>query len=548
MSLLDVDHASLFWKSVEYHLHGRRIIDHQGTVEIDRQWLDNCALHRALHTLTIPPGTPIVLLARRTLALVGAVMSCIRHKLPFLIIDHGTASSEVRKLLSSLQLQHLYDCEQEAFVGSTHNYGLTLPDAMYLVLSSGSAGPRKCAVVGYQAFHSLVHKMAPFFEQNNIRLSHLHVINGVEFGYFLWDLLLMIYFSTQTTLHLLSEETLLSHFTHTEGHGVSMTPTLLTHLLGTQGGHPRLPEYIFLSGERLNRLHIRELNDEGFLGCHRLFSSYALTETGGQLAMLEVSELTIAEGAAGHLLSGVEINILAPANTGIGQLQIRTDTMATGYLTGEGLIPFAADGYLTTQDLGVLTSDGTLTIVGRVPHKPKRYSGVADLDYLRTHIMSSIDCDEVLVEPFSRLGIDIVVATICATIPSDALLLSKAVLARSDGLRPDLLILTEKVHFSSNGKLQSPFFAAQTRAKSSSSVAEYAMWVNTLLHWMGLDIDPALEDAGLMDLGMTSLQIARLRQVLCVFFEIEVSLTELFGCNSLKTLAAFMGAIQHRRS
>ena len=70
--------------------------------------------------------------------------------------------------------------------------------------------------------------------------------------------------------------------------------------------------------------------------------------------------------SVGRCVDGVEVRIVNPNATGVGEVQVRGDTLMLGYLDAPELTEAAFDdGWLVTGDLGHLDASGHLHLVGR---------------------------------------------------------------------------------------------------------------------------------------------------------------------------------------
>jgi len=95
------------------------------------------------------------------------------------------------------------------------------------------------------------------------------------------------------------------------------------------------------------------------------FEGYGLTETSPVLAVSTPKGKPIA-GAVGHPLTGVEVKIENPDNSGVGEVIARGKNVMAGYWEDEEATSHAIrDGWFHTGDLGRFDEDGNLYIVGR---------------------------------------------------------------------------------------------------------------------------------------------------------------------------------------
>jgi long-chain acyl-CoA synthetase len=92
--------------------------------------------------------------------------------------------------------------------------------------------------------------------------------------------------------------------------------------------------------------------------------SYGLTEAGGVVAAGIGAAVDARPGSVGRPTPLVDVRIGAPGADGVGEIQVRSAAVMTGYW-GQTENPVGADGWLATGDLGRLDDDGFLVLTGR---------------------------------------------------------------------------------------------------------------------------------------------------------------------------------------
>ena len=118
---------------------------------------------------------------------------------------------------------------------------------------------------------------------------------------------------------------------------------------------------IFVSGgSAFDSKVAQDFHDMGFT----ILQGYGLTETTGACTVTRIENNVI--GSVGPPLSGVEVKILDPDDSGVGEVLIRGAIVMQGYYKNPSATEDAmADGWFRSGDLGRLDSGGSLFITGR---------------------------------------------------------------------------------------------------------------------------------------------------------------------------------------
>jgi len=122
---------------------------------------------------------------------------------------------------------------------------------------------------------------------------------------------------------------------------------------------PRL-KWLVSGGSGLDATVARDFHDMGFV----VLQGYGLTETSSACTVTPAEQNVI--GSTGPALPGSEIKILAPDETGIGEVLIRGPIVTEGYYKNpEATAEAIRDGWFHSGDLGRLDAKGNLFITGR---------------------------------------------------------------------------------------------------------------------------------------------------------------------------------------
>lgn len=139
---------------------------------------------------------------------------------------------------------------------------------------------------------------------------------------------------------------------------MAVVPTVLRRLLSTGlAAQFTPPRTLICAGEKLDAHTLAEVR-RLWPDC-AVIEYYGTTET-GFISLSRAGQ--VPPESVGRLFPGVEVGFGAG-----GQVRVRSELLASGYLTAAGLTPFAdADGWFDTPDLGHLDRAGHLHLTGRV--------------------------------------------------------------------------------------------------------------------------------------------------------------------------------------
>ncbi len=139
--------------------------------------------------------------------------------------------------------------------------------------------------------------------------------------------------------------------------GFSIAKPLLLKLRSTMGRHFRC---FICGGAKLDWKIERDFFKWGFT----ILEGYGLTETSPVVSLNPPDKLKI--GSVGKPVSGVEVKILNPDQSGVGEILIRGDNVMKGYYRNETATrEVFRDGWFNSGDLGLIDSEGYLFIEGR---------------------------------------------------------------------------------------------------------------------------------------------------------------------------------------
>jgi o-succinylbenzoate---CoA ligase len=134
--------------------------------------------------------------------------------------------------------------------------------------------------------------------------------------------------------------------------------------------------------------------------------TYGLTEASSQVATATPDQVRRKPGSVGRPLPGVDVTILEPDPTGVGELLVRGPTIALLPVGAGGPVHLDAGGWLHTGDLGRRDADGDLWITGRASNRIVSGGVTVDPGEVEAVLLSHPDVAEVAVvgAPDERWG------------------------------------------------------------------------------------------------------------------------------------------------
>jgi long-chain acyl-CoA synthetase len=140
--------------------------------------------------------------------------------------------------------------------------------------------------------------------------------------------------------------------------GFNLAAPLLRNLKAAVGGQLR---YLISGGARLPADLIRTFERWGFT----VLEGYGLTETAPVVSINPPKAPKT--GSVGKPLAGVEVRIVNPEASGLGEIMIRGDNVMAGYYQDpEGTAAVLREGWFASGDQGYLDRDGYLYVTGRL--------------------------------------------------------------------------------------------------------------------------------------------------------------------------------------
>ena len=273
------------------------------------------------------------------------------------------------------------------------NIKIDLDDLLYVIYTSGSTGRPK----GVMVTHRNVSRLFPALADSGQKFSNKDVwslYHSPAFGYSAWEIWGPLLHGGRLVIvppHLLVSGVELRNFLKAQSVTVlSLTPSIFRHIILNAALEDSeslsFLRMIALSGEAINSVDIKQWFEHSDGKNPSLISTYAITETGGQVAFRQLHSSDTNFSLLGKVLSDTKVYLLdeklRPVESGTeGELCVAGPGLALGYLnqpelTAERFIidPFG-DGsekrLYRTGDRGKMRPDGEIELIGRQDYQVK---------------------------------------------------------------------------------------------------------------------------------------------------------------------------------
>jgi O-succinylbenzoic acid--CoA ligase len=146
---------------------------------------------------------------------------------------------------------------------------------------------------------------------------------------------------------------------------VSLVPAILGRLLDVTADEPppSTLRAVLLGGGEIPPALVTRAHDAGW----PVVPTYGLSEAGSGVTALPTADAASHPDSAGRALPGVEIRVADADHTSVGEIQVRSAALSSGYLDDPAATAAArtTDGWLRTGDLGRVDADGRLSVLDR---------------------------------------------------------------------------------------------------------------------------------------------------------------------------------------
>lgn len=285
-----------------------------------------------------------------------------------------------------------------------------LRSAAFIVFTSGSTGQPKGTVISHDSFAAKLATLQAIQQFSPSTRSLLVLQMTFIFG--LWvALLTLIQGGTVVMRGKFEMLPILQCLVERSVTTAALVPTMLRAMFASQEpevagtlarlGNAGILKQIIFGGEALDTLLAEQLR-QAFPGV-QLFDVYGTTETASSDFILGPADYPCLAGTIGRPSPGVQYRVvgldgLGVASGGIGELQIQSTFVMSGYLDEPELTRQSfVDGYFQTGDLVRVRKDGALEMVGRSKEIISRGANKVSPLEVESALLSHPDVSEAIV-------------------------------------------------------------------------------------------------------------------------------------------------------
>lgn len=441
---------------------------------------------------------------------------------------------------------------------------VTGDDLCYVIFTSGTTGTPKGVMVTHRNVARLFPQMADCMQFSSADVwSQFH---SYSFGFSAWEIFGALLHGSQLVIvddaARTDPQALVAFLRHSGTTIMSQTPSAFRRLLSSSAGDvDNLPlRLIMLSGEPVTAEDLRAWFRQTDVGRPRLLSSYAITETGGQVALREYSDDDTSSSARdiGHTLQDTPVWILdaerRPVAVGdTGELCVGGPGLARGYLndsnlTAQRFVELSLDGqpqrvYLT-GDRALLQPDGRLEFAGRADTQVKLRGYRIELGEIEARLSQQADvqnCAVVLDHDTAgtpRLAAYVVTGTPVSVTDLRAHLAAKL----PEPMVPGVYVFMDQLPLTANGKLDRRALPRPGRTRPALATPyappETPLQITLAEAWAAaLELDAVGIDDDFFALGGDSILALRLTALLRERLDSYVQIAALLDASTVRRLA-----------
>ena len=553
-----------------------REIPQQTAVEFEGQQLSYEALNetsnrlaRALQDQGLQPGQLVGIELETGLNLIVSLLAVLKAGACYVPLPPEYPSERKALIKERIQMSLVLGEDNEWELGQYAGHDLeptlvTDEQVAYIIFTSGSTGQPKGVRITHGSLSRLfpqVTQRLPFFAGE--RWSQFH---SSAFGYSVWEILGAL--TQGGTLALVpprlrkEPDTFLTWVRENKINILSLTPTAF-RILGLAASSSTMDSWsdlriVALSGEAIRPRYCKPWIDRFGDAQPEIWSSYALTETGGQLTLhrLTRSDLRFSDlSLLGETLADVQLQLLDESYRPVpqgepGEIYVSGPMLSPGYLdaakTRERFLdlPNLPGGlYYRTGDLAMRNHRGQLSFLGRHDRQVKIRGHRIELGEVERLLSSFEGVEDCLVFGREIQGDTRLFAAWVGQDVSQQRLRDYLLALLPEAAIPESFVHLQNLPLDANGKLDptqvavSPLLPETNEAVELQDATQELLGVLWSELFQGRRIEPQHD---FFELGGHSLLAMKLVASLRNDFEFEVSMSDLVRHSRLEELASVL--------
>jgi amino acid adenylation domain-containing protein len=417
-------------------------------------------------------------------------------------------------------------------------------DAAYVIYTSGTTGRPKGVVVEHRSVDNLVRgwSAAISFPAEATMSS----LTTVAFDIFLAETFLPMIYGMRVALATDSDvgspAAIADFLAREQVTVIQVTPSRLSWLLADERIRAELSRIalIIVGGEAFPLPLLTQARKFTSAAIHNVYGPTEATVWTSAKSLTDGEPVTIGPPISGvtyHLMDGSDME---PALGELGELCICGDALARGYLGDPTLTRTrfgASPRCYRTGDLARRLSNGELQVTGRTDQQIKIDGYRVELTEIETVLTVDAGVGAAIVVPLEgRANRTLAAVVTPASVDEDAVW-AQAAKRLPRYMLPSTLIAIGALPMSPAGKADRHAIETLLREHiSGASVDDPLEYMGAAItRWLGVPVDP--DGTGLLELGVGSLNTARLVAEISVRYQIRLELSEVIDAPSLRDLA-----------
>jgi amino acid adenylation domain-containing protein len=531
-----------------------------GAAELDR--LAN-SIAWSLHDRGVRPGDLVAVALPRDVTLVPALLGVAKLGAAYVPVDPHLPAGRIASMLDDSGAGYVLTssawahaepyatrtCLDPHDVDGLNAESDRLPvevhssDAAYVIYTSGTTGQPKGVVVEHRSVDNLVRgwSSAVSFPPG----ATISSLATVAFDIFLAETILPMVYGMRVALatddDVSSPAAIAGFLARHNVTAMQVTPSRLSWLLADDRVRAELAkvELLIVGGEAFPPSLLTEVRLHTSAAIYNVYGPTEATVWTSAKRLTGDEPITIGppiHGVTYHLVdeSGAE-----PAPGELGELYIGGQALARGYLGDQAKTRDRFGGEprrYRTGDLARRLNSGETQVAGRTDQQIKIDGYRVELTEIEAVLAEVTEVNAAVVVP---LGGDVSRTLVAAVSPESVdpdTVWARAAQRLPRYMMPSTIVAVAALPLSHAGKADRRAIEALLRAHIQTDGDPLSYIRTTVERWLGHPADP--DTGGLLDLGLGSLNIARLTAEIACRYQVRLDLSEVIAARSLRSLAS----------